>query len=233
MRTLIFVGALGVLISCGQDPSFIDLKRDDEDDERFRGKNGVVTSDQEQGVFQEDELPQGVDDSGSEAQNTENMDQDSSENTLEPEDFIFEGVEDEQDQQTLRKCMEKWDSLPFDQRIQVRKIYASVTVGGVGNAINDTRRTSEPELVLIYAGVNVLGSVTYKLLNPNGFYCMKVNVNVLTSLNLDLHCNARLADSMVDVNVGSEADQTASVGVHVGSIVVLNTIRPDGDSCIR
>ena len=34
---------------------------------------------------------------------------------------------------------------------------------------NDTENTSSPELVLIVAGVNVLGSATYNLRNDNGY----------------------------------------------------------------
>lgn len=143
---------------------------------------------------------------------------------------------DPKDLPALKACMAKWKDNPFQgQTVQnFRRIAASVTVGGFGNAINDTTETPAPFLILIDAGVNVLGAPTYNLLNPNGYYCMKVNVNVMTSLTVKLHCNAHLADSKVDVNVLSTTnDSTSAVGVHVLSDVEVQTIRPEGDSCIR
>lgn len=141
---------------------------------------------------------------------------------------------DGDDLDALHKCFEKWGQVPFSGTTYVRKIKASVTVGGIGNAINDTTRTSSPSLVLVSAAVNVGGAPVYQLKNPNGYYCIKVNVNVGTNLNINLHCNARLADSKVGVNVGSVMnDDTSSIGVHVGSQISVNTIRPEGDECIR
>ncbi len=135
----------------------------------------------------------------------------------------------------LHKCLSKWRDLPFGSTIgNYRKIYASVIVGGSGIAVRDTERTSEPFLVLITAAVNVNSQVEYELLNPNGYYCIKVGVNVNTDLDVNLHCNARLADSLVDVNVGSTTNgNTASVGVNVNSNVTVNTVRPFGDECVR
>lgn len=139
------------------------------------------------------------------------------------------------DLDALHKCLAQWKNNPFKGTVDnYQRIYASVSVGGIGNVINDTESTAEPYLILVDAGVNVGGTPTYNLLNKNGYYCMKVNVNVLTSLNVNLHCNARLSDSRVNVNVGStQNDQTSAVGVHVLSNVQVNTVRPEGDSCIR
>ncbi len=139
------------------------------------------------------------------------------------------------DLDALHKCLSKWKNNPFKGTVtNYQRINASVTVGGFGNAINDTESTPDPFLILIDAGVNVGGAPVYNLMNKNGYYCMKVNVNVLTSLTVNLHCNARLADQMVNVNVGStQNDTTSAVGVHVLSTVQVNTVRPQGDTCIR
>jgi hypothetical protein len=135
----------------------------------------------------------------------------------------------------LHKCLSQWRNHPFRGTVyNYDRIHASVSVGGFGNVINDNESTEEPYLILVDAGVNVGGAPTYNLLNKNGYYCLKVNVNVLTNLNVNLHCNARLADQRVNVNVGStQNDTTSAVGVHVLSNVQVNTVRPEGDSCIR
>lgn len=135
----------------------------------------------------------------------------------------------------LHSCLAKWKDHPFKGTVDnYHKMAASVAIGGTGNVIKDTWRTSEPHLILVAAGVNVGGSPTYSLLNPNGYYCIKVNVNVSTVFTVNLHCNARLADQKVNVNVDSiQSDVTSAVGVHVLSTVQVNSVRPEGDPCIR
>jgi hypothetical protein len=142
---------------------------------------------------------------------------------------------DPSDLDALGKCLAQWPQNPFTGVIQnYEKIDAVVTVGGLGNAINDTDTTPEPELVLVDAGVNVLGSPVYNLLNNNGWYCIKVNVNVATNLTVNLSCSAHLADERVNVNVLSNQNQaTSTVGVSVLSDVQVVTVRPEGDTCIR
>jgi hypothetical protein len=129
----------------------------------------------------------------------------------------------------------QWTSHPFGATVtNYKRIAAAVTVGGIGNAINDRTVTSEPQLVLIAAGVNVGGTPSYNLLNPNGWYCLKVNVNVLTEFNINLHCAAHMADSRVNVNVLSDQnDVTSAVGVHVLSTVKVNDVKPANADCIR
>jgi hypothetical protein len=154
-------------------------------------------------------------------------------NTTPPSTPVIPGAGDDAD--VLYKCLAKWKDHPFQGTVNnYKKISASVSVGGFGNLINDTENTAQPYLILVEAAVNVLGAPTYSLMNRNGYYCMKVNVNVSTNLNINLHCNARLADQKVNVNVGSTQNSTTSaVGVHVLSNVQVNSVRPEGDTCIR
>ncbi len=126
----------------------------------------------------------------------------------------------------IQKCLNTWGGkAPFTMNSPYRKIAASVTVLGVGNAINDTTTTTTPELVVLVAGVNVLSSPRYRLLNPNGWYCFVADVNVLSGLTVDLHKTAHLADSRVNVGVlSSSTDQTAMVDVNVLSDVKVNRV---------
>jgi hypothetical protein len=85
---------------------------------------------------------------------------------------------------------------------------------------------------LIDVGVNVFGTPTYNLMNNNGYYCMKVNVNVATSLNINLACRAKLADNSVQVDVGSNTNSTTSaIGVNVGSTVQVQRKDSTGGAC--
>jgi hypothetical protein len=61
--------------------------------------------------------------------------------------------------------------------------------------------------VLVNPGVNVMGGTTLELLNPNGWYCFKSNVNVMGSLRIKAACKAHLASAHDGTTVlGSNSD---------------------------
>lgn len=142
----------------------------------------------------------------------------------------IEGDDLSEDDRAINKCLQKYASHPFaPAKVRnYRKVDASVSVLGAGSAIVDDRHTSEPELVLVEASVNVLSQSKMSLLNPNGFYCLKVNVSVKSALQIDLHCNARLADNKVNVGVGNSGEAAGQVGVNVFSDVRINRV---GQGC--
>jgi hypothetical protein len=68
-----------------------------------------------------------------------------------------------------------------------------VTVFGVGVAASDTAPTTDPQLVVIASGTNVLGNVTYQLTNPNAYYCIISATSVLGNLNIQVKDKSHLA----------------------------------------
>ena len=137
------------------------------------------------------------------------------------------------DMDAIGKCLALWGTnSPFGQTItNFEKIYASVTIGGSGTPINDTARTESPKLILVVAGVAVNSNVTYNMLNPNGYYCIKVGVNVATNLTANIHCNAHVAQTNVNISIGSNGDPLAGIGVNVNSNTQVNIVRPVDDVC--
>lgn len=136
------------------------------------------------------------------------------------------------EQEAIGRCLKAWGKSPFDRSVyeNFRQINAAVTVLGVGgNAVEDTEVTDAPALVVISASVNVLGTANYVLMNPNGWYCMMVDVNVKAQTNIQVQCKAKLADSRVQVNVGSSASPNAAIGVNVLSDVKVDR-KPSKDS---
>jgi hypothetical protein len=119
----------------------------------------------------------------------------------------------------IARCLAKLGDHPFGKDPEYRKIAASVQILGSGDAVVDRAKTAEPELVLITAAIAVLGKASYQLLNPNGWYCMKVDVNVMADTTVRLACGAHLADSKVNVGVLSDAEPIAKVDVNVMSSV--------------
>lgn len=108
--------------------------------------------------------------------------------------------------QTVRDCLNHWKTHPFNsKKLDYKTISSSVSVFGAGSDIVDDQKTKTPSLVLIKPSVNVLGGKTIKLTNPNGWYCLKSNTNVLGKATIDLHCNAKLAMANTGATVlGSE-----------------------------
>jgi hypothetical protein len=137
------------------------------------------------------------------------------------------------EQVQVAQCITKWGKVPFTGTFtNVRRIKAAVSVYGIGSVINDVTQTAQPMLVLIDAGVNVMGNPTYNLLNNNGYYCMKVNVNVKTDFDINLACNAKLADNSVQVNVASDVNsETSVIGVNVGSNVQVTRMTASRGEC--
>jgi hypothetical protein len=133
----------------------------------------------------------------------------------------------------VAQCITKWGRVPFTGTFtNVRRIKAAVSVYGIGTVINDTVQTSTPALILVDAGVNVMGNPVYNFLNNNGYYCMKVNVNVQTDLDINLACNAKLADNSVQVNVASTTNsETGVIGVNVGSNVQVTRMTSSRNEC--
>jgi hypothetical protein len=53
-----------------------------------------------------------------------------------------------------------------------------------------------------------MGGSTFELLNPNGWYCLRTNVNVMGGLTIKVHCKAHLASATEGVTVlGSSSDK--------------------------
>lgn len=124
-------------------------------------------------------------------------------------------------------------SNPFGQAAftDYRVVNAAVNVLGSGPLVSDTQVTTTPRLIVVKAGVSVLGQSGYELMNPNGWYCLMVDVSVMAKVTVDLHCQANLADNKVNVNVGSNGSGAASVGVAVLSDIKVNRVGSGKTGC--
>jgi type V secretory pathway adhesin AidA len=67
--------------------------------------------------------------------------------------------------------------------------------------------------VLVNPGVNVMGETTLELLNPNGWYCLRSNVNVMGNLDIRADCRAHLASAANGATVLGSNSGTKSVTV--------------------
>ncbi len=131
----------------------------------------------------------------------------------------------EKEKESIANCSKAWGQTPPTSFEVVRKIRASVSVGSSGVTLKDSAQTNGASLTLLYAGVNVGGTPTWELTNPNGWYCIIVTVNVDTKLTVKLSKSGRLADSKVAVNVGSKTDESISaIGVNVGSEITVERL---------
>ena len=103
---------------------------------------------------------------------------------------------DDGDLVAIRACLKNWGKHPFQgENPAFRKISAKVKVFGIGKNAEDLKATDKPELVLVKPSVAVMSKTTIKLMNPNGWYCVKGRVSVLGKSALEAHCKAHLASS--------------------------------------
>ena len=107
----------------------------------------------------------------------------------------------------MDNCLKAWGKHPFGEHPKFRSLPVTVKVFGIGNPNIDSVQTSGPDLVLVKAGVNVMGGTTIDLRNPNGWYCFVTNVNVMGKMKIKAACTAHLAQSHDGVTVmGADAD---------------------------
>ena len=89
-------------------------------------------------------------------------------------------------------------------------LYKTVDVGvsvlGVGNTISDLQTSVQPVMTIL-VGVSVLSDVTLLLMNRNAYYCVAVDVGVLSKVTVQRACSAQFTGINVNVNVlGSMTD---------------------------
>jgi hypothetical protein len=115
--------------------------------------------------------------------------------------FAEEEKQGPTDAEVLDKCLRAWKKNPFRQNPDYRKLKAGVKILGVGGAVEDNEITKSPQLILVEPSVSVLTKSTLKLMNPQGWYCLKSKVEVLSATNIELHCQANLATSGGQVTI--------------------------------
>jgi len=95
----------------------------------------------------------------------------------------------------IQSCLKAWGKHPFGSKPTYTTMATSVKVFGIGRNPADSQHTDRPALVLVNPGVNVMGGSTVELLNPNGWYCFRSNVNVMGKLTIKASCKAHLASA--------------------------------------
>ncbi|RYZ50380.1 MAG: hypothetical protein EOP07_23060 [Proteobacteria bacterium] len=127
------------------------------------------------------------------------------------------------DELNLKNCESVWgNDAPARTEDNTRVIHSNISVGSLGVGISDLKKTDKPEYVVVYSSIAVGGAPEWKLLNPNGYYCIVSAINVGTSLTVHLDKAAHIADSKASLNVGSVVEENASVSaINVGSQIKI------------
>lgn len=130
----------------------------------------------------------------------------------------------EESNDAIASCLKAWGANPFGKNPSYKTLETSVKVFGIGQNPTDTERTNSPSLVLVDPAVNVMGGTTMELLNPNGWYCFRSNVNVMGSLSIKADCKAHLA---------SATDGTTVLGTSSGgkSVTVMGSTEVELVNC--
>lgn len=122
-------------------------------------------------------------------------------------------ADDMNDAQAISSCLNSWGKHPFGDKPDYKTMDTSVKVFGLGKNPVDSDKTDKPALILLNPAVNVMGKTIYELLNPNGWYCFKSNVNVMGGLIIKADCKAHLASAKTGATV--LGDNNSNKGVTV------------------
>ena len=123
------------------------------------------------------------------------------------------------DVEAIRKCLSNWDHPPFKKSEPNFKTFGgNVNVFGIGGEVADTEKTDKPKLILVKPNVNVLGKATLKLMNPQGWYCLKPTISVLAKTQIESHCKAHVTSTTKGSNIMGAQDKEQGV-------VVLGSLR--------
>ena len=111
----------------------------------------------------------------------------------------------------IQRCLANWKDHPFAASTDYRVIEAKVGVFGIGGDVKDDTVTAKPELVYVRPAVSVMSKSDIELLNPNGWYCLEKSVAVMAKIEIELHCNAKLATTEEGVSVMGGGDSGVNV----------------------
>ena len=98
----------------------------------------------------------------------------------------------------VKACLEVWgDKHPFkdDSKLRFRVLETSVKIFGIGDDITDKDETEDAQLVLVRPAVNVMGKLTFHLMNPKGWYCFEKNVTIMAKSEVTVACTSEVASA--------------------------------------
>ncbi len=123
------------------------------------------------------------------------------------------------------ECISNWGDHPFKdvKTVRYRVIPTNVVVFGFGGEIVDNTQTSYPQLIYIKDSVNVMGKSTFELMNPNGWYCFKSNVNLMGKSVIRAACNAHIVIDGDKITVaGKSAGEKSGTTIMGKSVMEQN-----------
>lgn len=126
--------------------------------------------------------------------------------------------------EAIGECLSHWKTHPFKTKNPRYKVLKStVKVLGIGKDIEDRKPTDKPELVLVKPNVAVLAKSKLKLLNPNGYYCLKGGVSVLGKTEMEINCHAHFASSQDGAEVLGATDNKSGGTSVLGSVRLVRS----------
>lgn len=126
--------------------------------------------------------------------------------------------------QDIDSCLEAWGENPFGKSPRFRTLKTEVKIVGIGDQVTDSKKTSAPELVLVSPAVSVMTKQRFNLMNPNGWYCLKGPVTVMSKLEIHVHCQAHIASTNNGVAVAARSE-------HEGGVSVLGQVNVVREHC--
>lgn len=129
---------------------------------------------------------------------------------------------------SLSSCLDVWEEHPFGAAPPYRTLGTTLNIFGMGTDLKDPYPSDTADLVLVRPSLNIMGGKTIELLNPNGWYCLLGDVNVMGRLTIQTDCRAHLAFAGEGLSIlaGSSPKQAVTV---VGSTRIERVGCDDAD----
>lgn len=125
---------------------------------------------------------------------------------------------------SLSNCLRAWGKHPFGSVPPYRTLGTSLNIFGVGPDLKDAYPSETADLVLVRPSINIMGGTTVELLNPNGWYCLLGNVNVMGKLTIKTDCRAHLA-------FAGEGLSVLGAGSPNHAVTVMGSTRIERSTC--
>jgi hypothetical protein len=122
-------------------------------------------------------------------------------------------ADDSESSDAMTTCLKAWKTHIFGEKPKYKTMATSVKVFGLGSTPKDSEVTAKPRLVMVNPAVNVMGGTVYELLNPNGWYCFKANVNVMGGLVIKTCPTSHIASATEGTTIMGNSDTQKGVTV--------------------
>jgi len=145
------------------------------------------------------------------------------------------------DSDTIKKCLNLWGNHPFKSvtKANFKRMQPNLAIPGFQlNPMNDTEVTAADRIILIPLSVKLASNVNMRLMNPKGWYCIKVDIaagveDIHTHTTVTRACTAKLAKSSLSIGANSQTGGVTIGEQSVGQLGIAIDATITEEPCVK